>query len=826
MFSLQTLLFIFALVTKTSIEECVVIPPSNYEAYRGYSVAMETLAKESGEVGISMKIVSPGETPFAENIVVIGRPEYNPNSYRVYKIEISDGDFASLPSDGFVIKTLKLDGKKIIVIVGGSPMGEAYGIFWLLDKIKINRCIPEINCKRAPKFQIRQAPGWGKISKGGASIEEINTAFRYGLNWVSGLNILALVPWDSEEENKENEVNRAKTRKLIEYAHSLGMKYFAFSNEFTYHPSLFKETNGKVPSPCEEVFWTKLQEKYDRLFSVLPELDGVEICLDDISGFWGNYKSYDLLHSNPECKMCYEDRYKTFLKKLYEVIVKKHHKIYFHNNWGLREYEIHCQPDVYKKVFTDDIPVENLYVIIKITRGDRWWYQQFNSTFNLTAHRTVMRFEPMNYYEGRDSNIFPTFSGEYFQCGLQYVLSDECSNLSGISFTGGIRGDEWSTQSMYVYFLYRLMFEPDGKVEEIAKDFCAQVFSLKIANDMAKILLDSASCYKYGLHIEPISYGRFNSLLHMRVGEFVTGGYPMIDLGKEHIKFLREIYLKCEPWREATINQLQFGVNKARLMLEKFKAIPHEKSESQDTLITAKKQMEMTYHLIQSNYLYFLTILSFFDYLSTPIEDNKSALAKSVEALLKSLSGFKSQSGFNYKVDAIELLIEHANSALNNIEFEKNLLRKIPNREEIENLISYQQRLYEQYYQSHRDSMKKIGTIDILVDGQDLIIMKGDKITIRHMKWDPPILQSVEVFNSLPSKKVIVIPVAKISRSLHPFVLSQPSETNDYTASIYIDDKEGGMGRFLFDVYMWEADIKDTKLIADWKEYIETLVKY
>ncbi len=71
------------------------------------------------------------------------------------------------------------------------------------------------------------------------------------------------------------------------------------------------------------------------------------------------------------------------------------------------------------------------------------------------------------------------------------------------------------------------------------------------------------------------------------------------------------------------------------------------------------------------------------------------------------------------------------------------------------------------------------------------------------MKWDLPILQSVEIFNPLPSKKVIVIPVTKISRPLHPFVLSQPSETNDHTASIYIDDKEGGMGRFLFDVYIW-----------------------
>ncbi len=819
------LLIITALITETNQEKCVVILPTNYDSYKGYSVAVETLIKESGELGINIKVISSAEVIPTGNVIIVGKLENNLEAYKNYNVDLPDNDIASLSPEEFIIKTLKSDKRKIILIVGGSPVGDAYGIFWLLDRIKVNRCIPDVNCRRKPQFSIRQAPGWGRISRGGASLEQINIAFRYGFNWVSGMNILGLVPWDSEEERIENESNRAKTKELIEYAHSLGMKYFAFSNELTYHPSLFKNTNWQVPSPCEEEFWAKLQEKYDRLFTALPELDGVEICLDDITGFWGNYEAYDLLHNNPECKMCYEDRYKTFLKKLYEVIVEKHKKIYFHKNWGLREYEIHCQPDVYKKVFTDEIPTDNLYVIIKITRGDRWWYQQFNSTFNLTPHKTIMRFEPMNYYEAGNSNIFPTFSGEYFQCGLQYVLSSEDCNLSGISFSGGVRGDEWSTQSMYVYLLYRLLFEPTAKMRDIAEDYCAQIFGPAIKKDMAQILLDTASCYKYGLHIEPISYGRFNSFLHMRVGEFVTQGYPLIDLGKEHINFLREIYFKCSPWREATLHQLQYGVNKAESMRNKINNIHYEKSDQLNILETAKTQLNMTNCLIQTNSFYVQTILRFFDYLSEPTDENKTNLSHALERLTNSLSTFKSQPGFNYKVDAIEILIEHAKSALKNVDYEKHLLEKIPNRKTIEDLINSQQKLYEEYYLHYRDSMKKLATIDILVDGQDLILIKGHKIKVEHLKWDPPVLQTAEIFNPLPNKDCIVLPVPKISRPLHPFVLSQPSQENDYTVTIYIDDREGGTGRFLFDLYVWEKEIKETKLISDWKRYIETLAK-
>ena len=192
-----------------------------------------------------------------------------------------------------------------------------------------------------------------------------------------------------------------------------------------------------------------------------------------------------------------------------------------------------------KSIFTEDVPTDKLYLMPKVTRADRWWHQAYNPTFNQTPHETVVLFEAMNYYEGGKTPLFPTFSGDYFQRGLQTFLLPHDSNVRGISMLASIPGDSWGTRDAYAYVLYRLMWEPYADMDEIARDFCAIHFGPEVAGGMATIYQQSAHAYKYGLHIEPISYGQYNSFYHMRVGVFPVEGYPSIDGGREHLEWLR-----------------------------------------------------------------------------------------------------------------------------------------------------------------------------------------------------------------------------------------------------------------------------------------------
>ena len=134
---------------------------------------------------------------------------------------------------------------------------------------------------------------WGRgLLGGGSSKKGMHEALRQSVNWVSGAATLDLIPWNSEPENSINAENRIKTNKMIDYAHSLGMKYYCFANEFTYHPSLLKEYDATL-SPCDPKFWNAIQNKYRKLFTALPNLDGIEVCNDDISGLWQVQETQD-----------------------------------------------------------------------------------------------------------------------------------------------------------------------------------------------------------------------------------------------------------------------------------------------------------------------------------------------------------------------------------------------------------------------------------------------------------------------------------------------------------------------------------------------------
>ena len=65
---------------------------------------------------------------------------------------------------GYEIITHELDKKQVMIISGGSIIGDVYGLFWLLDRLKVYKQVPEINEVRVPAMKIR-------FTGGGASEE-------------------------------------------------------------------------------------------------------------------------------------------------------------------------------------------------------------------------------------------------------------------------------------------------------------------------------------------------------------------------------------------------------------------------------------------------------------------------------------------------------------------------------------------------------------------------------------------------------------------------------------------------------------------------------
>ena len=790
----------------------IVVSKAN-QADEAVRLAVEDLVNEAASRGLAFSIVSD-EAPANGRAILLGDASRNAETAR----RVASGALTLQPlsdPEGYEIVTLGEGDSRVLVVSGGSVVGDVYGLYWLMDRLSVYGHIPDINTLRVPAMKVRLGAAWGRHGYGGTDKEQMRAALRQSMNWVSGQNALDLVPWDSEPEAGLNAQNREKARELINYAHALHMRYFSFTNEFTYHPSLLAQT-GATLSPCDPRFWDAIQEKFRKLFTALPELDGVELCNDDISGFWDAYRPYDLLHENPECEWSYEKRFRTFVQKVHEVTVGEFGKTYFHFTWSLSPHEIHTQPAVFQEIFTDAVPTDGLYLIPKITTADRWWHQPYNPTFNLTPHKTLVLFETMNYYEGGPTKLFPTFSGQYFQGGLQTFLLPEHSNVEGVAALAGRVGDGCDTTGAYAYVLYRLMWDPYDSMEQIAEDFCAMHFGQEAAKDMARIYLLSPVAYKYGLHIEPISYGQFNSFLHMRVGTFPADGYPGIDRGKEHLEFLRKIYLRCKPWRAETLDDLYHGLDTAKEMRNIFDGV---KPRLANTELAADMQnrLDMTRNLIRTNIGYVETIFAYFDYADADSPEHRDALAKALAQLQEARADFASTPGYGYDLFGVEVLQENAEALMQDRAAALAELAAIPSRAELEDTIAAQQARYLAVLDEQPGKAVKLAHVEVMVDGQDILELSENEHQVKHLRWDGPHLRECTHFAALPRERVTVIPRDIQSRPMHPFVLEQPGPENDYTARIYLDDLPGGNDWIIFDVYYIPETPESLGLAIPWK---------
>jgi len=777
-------------------------------------VVINDLQKTAQKYGIDVEIVDDDKKLFAPSIV-IGNPARNRRTAELVKrglITLRNVD----DEQGYEIVSKTIDGYRIVIVAGGGVLGDVYGLYWIWDRIRVTKKIPQINTVRIPALKTRISLAWGRRGSAGESREEMRHALRYSINWVSGPAVLDLVPWDAEPERSENERNRERTRDLIQYAHSLHMKYFSFANEFTYHPSILKKYSATL-SPCDPCFWDALQEKYRLLFQALPELDGVELCTDDISGFWGSYRPFDIMHEEKECEWPLDKRYRTFIKKVYNIVVNEFNKTYFHFTWSLVAYEQHNQPDVFKKIFTNDVPVKDLYLIPKITAADRWWHQPYNPTFNVTPHHTIIGFETMNYYESSKSHIFPTFPGQYFQAGIQTFLMPEDSNVKGSGFLAGSLKDSWGTRDVTAYVLYRLSWNPNENIKDIARDFCSIHFGMQAAEKMAEIYLLSPIAYKYGLHIEPVSYGQFNSFIHMRVGTFPAMGYPSIDGGREHIEFLQKIYLRCKPWQDETILYLDHGLKTAEKMIEKYKATRHFIADT-ELARTIGERLKMTKLLIQTNNRYVKTAFAYFAYREQPSGATRKVLKESLSELVRTREDFVNAPGFGYRLFGVDLLIACANKALDDLQKAEMALKKAPTRKELEQTILRQQELYRQILNKYADEAIRFMHFEGEVDGRDILSITGNEYKVDHLRWDYAQIRKIRFSDKLPQKAVTVIPKDIESRPMHPFVLEQPSLKNNFTAKIYLYDKPGGYGVVKFDLYYLPRTPKELGLEIPWEE--------
>ncbi len=768
--------------------------------------AIKLVLEDLQKAGLNLTILNDTKEP-AGNSIIVGSEERNKQTSKLAKhgeIKLS----AIKNEQGYEIVTKTIDGNKVMVVSGGSILGDVYGLYWIWDRLRVQKKLTDINIQRVPKLKIRFT--------GGESKEAIKNAIRYGATWVSGgVSINHLIPWDTEPEKANSTKNREEIRELINYAHSLHLKFLVLEDEFSYHPTLLEEFGAK-PTPTDPAFWDAVQAKYRRLFQVLPEIDGVRIRTGESTRIGGNFKALDVMHEGEGCDWSLAKRYRTYVKKMYTVVVGEFDKIYFQRTWVTSAHEQHSMAAVYKSIFTDDIPVRNLYMSPYLSTTDRYFHQPYNPTFNLTPHNMVLLLSTLDYHGHSGVNICPTYPGQYYQGGLKTYLIPKENNLKGVHF--GVPGNEgWNTSSLTAYTAFRLAWDPDDDVKNIARDFASKYFDKDAAEYMADILLLSPNAYKYGIYIEPVAHGDFRSLPHLRLTTFPVKGFPRLDNGKKHIDFLKTIYLRCQPWKTETLLYLDHGLDVAQTMLDKSnKAKPliadNELAEK------VSNSVDLTYWLIKTNNLYVKTFFSYFDYREFPTEENKMLLFQYANELRVSMQKFLATPGCVYRLDGMLQLLKNVDQVLLDLGMEEEKLAHAPDDEGIKKIIAGQQSKYADVLKNYNKKAVKFLHWEGRVDGMDLIHIKADKLEVEHLRYDNIAEMDYQFLKSLPKKNVTVIIKDIQARSFRPFVLEQPNKENDYTVTIYLSDyPKHGYSWWKFDLYYSSKPPDELGLTVPWQ---------
>ena len=138
-------------------ENWKIIISDNLKSDEAIKVALEDLKNIGSNYGIEF-VISEGTSQIENNTILVGsetRSEILKNLVLKNNINLVN----ITEEQSFQIITTKIDSKNVMIVSGGSILGEVYGLYWIYDRLKVIGFVPEINTIREPELKIRFTSG-------------------------------------------------------------------------------------------------------------------------------------------------------------------------------------------------------------------------------------------------------------------------------------------------------------------------------------------------------------------------------------------------------------------------------------------------------------------------------------------------------------------------------------------------------------------------------------------------------------------------------------------------------------------------------------------
>jgi hypothetical protein len=223
--------------------------------------AIEDLNEAGKPLGIDFVSVQKSKAD-GVNTIAVGDEHRNPLTSAWRRQGVVSFEGVSNPQ-GFEIRPVRISGARAMVVAGGSVEGDVYGLYWLWDRLRVFKSVPELEVQREPALVVR--------SGNATTLKALRTALRYTANWVMSIDGNGLIPWDEEPLRTESATNRIEGQRLLDEAKGLHIKLLAYFDEYSYLPSELEARHASL-TPADSALWELFQDKYRRCLRQCPNL--------------------------------------------------------------------------------------------------------------------------------------------------------------------------------------------------------------------------------------------------------------------------------------------------------------------------------------------------------------------------------------------------------------------------------------------------------------------------------------------------------------------------------------------------------------------------
>jgi alpha-glucuronidase len=115
---------------------------------------------QTGLSGLLAKKI-PTQMAVVNGTVMVGRPTHLP----FIRSLVGDTALARLGEEGFIIRTIRRDGKNVILITGNKEAGILYGVFHFLRLLQTQQPIQQLNISSTPKIKLRLLNHWDNLNR-------------------------------------------------------------------------------------------------------------------------------------------------------------------------------------------------------------------------------------------------------------------------------------------------------------------------------------------------------------------------------------------------------------------------------------------------------------------------------------------------------------------------------------------------------------------------------------------------------------------------------------------------------------------------------------